>query len=312
MTSRTILRNCTMSSSNIPTRPASSEPKYRSWFLRRGIRLQNRSRSRPLATVTEKQLESLGYVSAGASRQLKLTGEGADPKDRTHILKLLEESGSLQKKLSSLQRIQLLNQARNEDPTNPALYYLLGDAYEVNRRPADALRVYELALRQKATATSKIYSRMAAIYGEQGRLDEAILALESGLDLDPTDIGSQGKLAGAYLLKGRLADAERILKVLLEVDAENPEVHNNMGWIALKKGDRSTARQHFERALQIDANWLEAYLNLGTLFTETGDYARARASYEAYLSRTNPRSEMALKVRNELARVLRKQRESVH
>jgi len=204
----------------------------------------------------------------------------------------------LQKKLSSLQRIQLLNQARNEDPTNPALYYLLGDTYEVNRRPADALRVYELALRQKATATSKIYTRMASIYGDQGRLDEAILALESGLDLDPTDIGAQGKLAAAYLLKGRLADAERILKLLLEVDAENPEVHNNMGWI--------------ERALQIDANWLEAYLNLGTLFTETGDYARARASYEGYLSRSNPRSEMALKVRNELARVVRKQSESTH
>jgi arylsulfatase A-like enzyme/Tfp pilus assembly protein PilF len=262
-----------------------------------------------ISAVTEKQLESLGYVSAGASRQLKLTGEGADPKDRTHILKLLEESGSLQKKLSSLQRIQLLNQARNEDPTNPALYYLLGDAYEVNRRPADALRVYELALRQKATATSKIYARMAAIYGEQGRLDEAILALESGLDLDPTDIGSQGKLAGAYLLKGRLADAERILKLVLEVDAENPEVQNNMGWIALKKGDRSAARQHFERALQIDSNWLEAYLNLGTLFTETGDYARARASYEAYLSKVNPRTEVAFKVRNELASVMRKQRD---
>jgi choline-sulfatase len=263
-----------------------------------------------ISNITEKQLESLGYVSAGPSSQLKLTGEGIDPKDRTHILKLLEEFGSLQRNLSPLQRIQLLNQARNEDPTNPALYYLLGDVYEVNRRPTDALRIYQLALRQKATATSKIHSRMAAIYGEQGRLDDAILALESALDIDPTDISSQSKLAGSYLLKGRIADAERILKLLLEVDAENPEVQNNMGWIALKKGDRSVARQHFERALQIDANWLEAYLNLGTLFTETGDYSRARASYEAYLFRANPRSEVARKVRNELAQVLRKQRES--
>src|SRR4030095_7568077 len=162
-----------------------------------------------ISNVTEKQLESLGYVSAGPSKQLKLTGEGADPQDRNHILQLLEESGSLQRNLSALQRIQLLNQARNEDPTNPALYYLLGDLYEVNRRPADALRIYELALRQKATATSKIYSRIAAIHGEQGRLDEAILALESALDIDHADIGSQGKLAGAYLLKGRLPDAER-------------------------------------------------------------------------------------------------------
>lgn len=276
----------------------------------RGDSLEEQVQVKTISAVTEKQLESLGYVSAGASRQLKLTGEGADPKDRTHILKLLEESGSLQRKLSASQRIQLLKQARDEDPTNPALYYLLGEAYEASRRHAEALRVYELALQQKVTATSKIYTRMASILGEQGRLDEAILALESALDLDPTDIGSHGQLASAYLLKGRMADAERILKMLLEADAQNPEVHNNMGWIALKRGDRPAARQHFERALEIDPNWLEAYLNLGTLFTETGDYARARASYEACLARVNPKSEIALKVKNELARVLRKQRES--
>ena len=128
-----------------------------------GDSLEEQVQVKTISAVTEKQLESLGYVSAGASRQLKLTGEGPDPKDRTHILKLLEESGSLQRKLSGSQRIQLLKQARDEDPTNPALYYLLGEAYEASRRPADALRVYELALQQKATATSKIYTRIASI-----------------------------------------------------------------------------------------------------------------------------------------------------
>ena len=88
---------------------------------------------------------------------------------------------------------------------------------------------------------------MGIIYGEQGRLDEAISAFEKTLEMDPTDLESHDKLALAYLLKGRIAEAERILKYLLAVDDENSQAHNNMGWIALKKKDTREARRHFER-----------------------------------------------------------------
>jgi arylsulfatase A-like enzyme/Flp pilus assembly protein TadD len=262
-----------------------------------------------VSAATERQLESLGYVSAGAPKLLSLTGQGIDPKDRIHILKLLEESGSRRKSITAAERIRLLDQARKEDPTNPVLYYLLGQAYE-NSQPDRALEIYRAALAQKVTATSKIYARMGIIYGEQGRLDEAISAFEKALGLDPTDLESHDKLALAYLLKGKVAEAERILKFLLSVDDENSQAHNNMGWIALKKGDARAARAHFERALQLDPNLLEAYLNLASLYKEAGDYARARANFEKYLERASAEKDFETieKVRKELAAVIELQK----
>ena len=265
--------------------------------------------TKTISAATERRLESLGYVSAGAPKYVSLTGQGIDPKDRIHILKLMEESGSNQNTLTPEQRVRLLEKARKEDPTNPVIYYLLGQVYEKSQQPDRALEIYRTALRQKVTATNKIYARMGIIYGEQGRLDEAISAFEKTLEMDPTDLESHDKLALAYLLKGRIAEAERILKYLLAVDDENSQAHNNMGWIALKKKDTREARRHFERALQLDPDLLEAYLNLGLIYKEAGDYARARANLEKYLARASAsgNAETIEKVKRELAEVIQLQ-----
>ncbi|PYU97446.1 MAG: hypothetical protein DMG10_30840 [Acidobacteria bacterium] len=265
--------------------------------------------TKTISAATERRLESLGYVSAGGPKYVSLTGQGIDPKDRVHILKLMEESGSTENKRTPEQRVRLLEKARKEDPTNPVIYYLLGQVYEKSQQPDRALEIYRTALRQKVTATSKIYARMGVIYGEQGRLDEAISAFQKALEMDPTDLESHDKLALAYLLKGRIAEAERILKYLLAVDDENSQAHNNMGWIALKKKDTREARRHFERALQLDPDLLEAYLNLGLIYKEAGDYARARANLEKYLARASASGnvETIEKVKRELAEVIQLQ-----
>lgn len=262
-----------------------------------------------ISAATERKLESLGYVSAGAPKHLSLTGQGIDPKDRIHVLKLLEESASSQRSIPPEQRIRLLERARKEDPSNPVIYYLLGQAYERRQEPDKALEIYRMALQQKVTATNKIYSRIGVIHGEQGRVDEAISAFEKAVEADPTDIESEDKLALAYLLKGRVAEAERILKHLLAADDENSQAHNNMGWIALKKGDAPAARRHFTRALQLDPDLLEAYLNLGSLYKDAGEYGRARDSFEKYLAKASAEAnpETIQKVQRELAAVIQLQ-----
>src|SRR3989475_5826151 len=76
------------------------------------------------------ELRSLGYLSGFAPRTYELTGEGADPKDRVHILELLDEAESPTSKASDSRRSGLLGQALAEDPANPSLYYQLGARYE--------------------------------------------------------------------------------------------------------------------------------------------------------------------------------------
>ena len=266
-------------------------------------------RSQTISAETEEQLRSLGYVAAGVAHSFELTGQGVDPKDRVHILKLLDEATTSQKKTSPTQRIQILRQALKEDPTNSMIYFLLGEGYEVNQRDNEALEIYQSAIRHQINGASRIYFRMGKVYGRHGKMDAAIASFEKAMELDPSDIEIQNKLSVAYLLSGRNGQAERLLKSMLLLNDENAQAHNSMGWIALNKKDPRTARQHFDRALQLDPDLMEAYINLGMLYKDEGDYDRARSCFETFLVRatSSEYKDSIPKVSKELATVIRQQ-----
>jgi len=267
--------------------------------------------SKTISGETERQLRSLGYVSAGSNRRLVLTGEGTDPKDRVHILQLLDEATTRETKIPPVRRIQLLEQALKEDPANSRVYLVLGVGYEISGRDKEALTLYRTGIERQVGATSRLYARVARICGRQGMVDAAIQAYELSLESDPTSIETQEELAVAYLLRGRMAEAERILKGILVLNEGNAKAHNSLGWIALKKRDTALAREHCEKALQLDPDLIDAYLNLGVLYKETGDLERARSSFETFLSKA---SQMDYRrsirtVQKELAAVLKMQRQ---
>jgi len=267
--------------------------------------------SKTITAETERQLRSLGYVSAGSHRRLVLTGEGTDPKDRTHILQLLEEASTRQKKTPPAQRIRLLEQALKEDPTNSTVYLVLGTGYDMNRREKEALALYRLGIERQVGSASKLYARIANICARQGLVDAAIQAYELSLESDPTSIEPQEELAVAYLLRGRMAEAERILKGILVLNEANAKAHNSLGWIALKKKEMPLAREHLEKALQLDSDLIDAYINLGMLYKETGDLERARSSFETFLSKAS-KADYRSSIRNvqrELAVVLKMQKQ---
>jgi len=252
---------------------------------------------------TEKQLRSLGYAAGRGTAKLELTGKGADPKDRIHILELIDEASTKLKAIPAAQRLQLLESALKEDPTNPLLYYFLGEAYEKTHRESEALKLYETAIARKVTETARIYVRMALLYGKMGRVDEGILAFEKAMEADPTDEETLNRLAVAYLLKGRQAEAERLLQAILVLNPESAQALNSLGWIALRKRDLATARQYFERALKADSEFLEPYINLGMLCRQAGDFKNARSYFETYLEKATSEKhrEAAARIRKELA-----------
>ncbi len=253
----------------------------------------------------EKQLRALGYLSGGGPQRLVLDGEGIDPKDRVHILKLIEESMGSVSRQPAAERLQLLREAVREDPTNPMLYLVLGDGLEEQGLWDEALQLYQSALQHEGTATSKMYARAARIHGQQGRLGEAITALEKAVELDPNDTGTLNKLAVTCLLAGRTAEAQRTLEALLLLDPDNAEAHNSLGWMELRRNDTAAARRHFEKALQVDPNYLEPYINLGMLCKKTGDVGGARGYFESYLAKATSAEhrEAAARIRKELAQL---------
>jgi choline-sulfatase len=251
---------------------------------------------------TMERLRSLGYLGGFSQREYELTGKGIDPKDRVGILKLLYFAVSADPALPAARRITMLRQALAEDPSNPTVYYHLGEAYRKIGRLREEMKLYEDGI-GKGVRTGWLYSRLAYLYLQQGNRDKAIASYEKAAQLNPSDFESLSDLAMAYLDTGKVADAERVYKWILTTGEEYAPAYNGLGLASIRKQDLSAARGYFEKAVQLDPDLLEAQLNLGRIYKMIGANTRARVCFETFLKKA-PRTEwgeVIPKIRQELA-----------
>jgi arylsulfatase A-like enzyme/Flp pilus assembly protein TadD len=251
---------------------------------------------------TMAQLKSLGYLGGTSGREYTLTGKGIDPKDRADVLKLLYLAISPDAAMPSSQQIPILRRALTADPSNPSIYYHLGDAYGKAGRPVEAMKLYQDAI-HRGLRNAWLFSRLGYLFVRQGNKSEAILAFETAAQLNPTDIESLNDLGTAYLEMGRTGDAERVLQWSIAADVANPLAYNGMGLVSIQKQDMGAARSYLEKAVQLDPDILEAQLNLGRIYKITGATARARACFETFLAKASPTEygPVIAKVKAELA-----------
>lgn len=235
---------------------------------------------------TMKQLRSLGYLSGFSPRQVELTGQGIDPKDRVEILKLEHLAVGMEVEPPLRRRIELLRKAVALDPANPSMYSHLGVAYAAAGRYQDALELYLSAMKH-GVESPKLYGRIAELYLRNGDKDRAIAYYEKAAQVDPADVQAQNNLAMAYLEKGQPAEAERVFRRVLIMDDQSADAYNGLGIIAVRKQDLAEGRANFERAVKFDPDLLEAQVNLGLIYKKAGDRVRARACFEAFLARAS-------------------------
>jgi tetratricopeptide (TPR) repeat protein len=251
---------------------------------------------------TMEQLKSLGYLSGASGREYALAGAGVDPKDRVGVLKLLYQAVSPDSGTPSSQHISLLQQALQQDPADPTVYFHLGDEYRAAGRAAEAMNLYQEGIRN-GLRNAWLYSRLGYLYLQQGNKDEAISFYEKAAQLNPSDSEGLNDLGMAYLETGKVEQAERAFEWSLAADAESAMGYNGLGLVSIQKQDVAGARGYFEKAVHRDPDLLEAQLNLGRAYKILGDNARARASFEAFLAKAPPAQygEIIASLREELA-----------
>ncbi len=232
----------------------------------------------PLDQRTMSELKSLGYLSG--SGQYELTGKGADPKDRTAVLKLLHFAVYADNKAPLAARIDMLKRAIAQDAANPTLYASLGDLYRGAGRNADEMTLYRDAV-NRGVRTAWLFSRLGALYLRQGNKAEAVTFLEAARQLNASDYESLQNLAVAYRETGRVADAERVLHEIVATEDQYAPAYNELGMAAYQRGDMAAARGYFEKAARLNPLY---QLNLGRLYKMMGDTVQARASFEAFLA----------------------------
>ena len=228
----------------------------------------------PVDDQTRQELESLGYVSAGTPREIRLGSDAPDPKDRVPVLKTLWQVERLLNAKTYPAAVSLMQQGLKVDPGNPMGHLYLAMAFERMGQYQRAVDVYEDALRMKI-ATDQVYSRLGKDELRLHHLDKAVDAMLHANRINPTDLDNLRNLGTAELELHQVEEAERAFKAITVQNDRYAAAWNGLGLVDVQRGDAAKARQDFEKAVDLGPDEVEPLLNLGVLYQKTGNKEQA-------------------------------------
>ncbi|MDX2242203.1 MAG: FkbM family methyltransferase [Leptolyngbyaceae cyanobacterium bins.302] len=114
--------------------------------------------------------------------------------------------------------------------------------------------------------TPENYYQRATNLALQGKVQEAIAALQQALQLQPNYPEAQSNLGALLAVEGRVEEAIDCYHSVLRWQADLPEVHNNLGLLLQRQGNLEDAIPCFEQAIVLDPNYGDALINLGLAF----------------------------------------------
>lgn len=244
---------------------------------------------RPVDDQTMRELQSLGYASAGSRRDLRIDMSGPDPKERVQVLRLLDQASEFMNQDRFAAAAPLLEKALQADTTNPAIYGHLGICYQSLRQFPKAAQLYRKAIQNKAD-TDQIHAELGEIYVRLGSAQEAAHSMEKAAEMNLTNLQNLTNLATVYLNQGRLPEAQRTVKAILAQNSRHGGAYNILGIIEIQRSQGSAARDYFEKAVEYDPNLSEAYMNLALLAEEAGQPQVAIGYYRKFLEHADPKA----------------------
>lgn len=154
-------------------------------------------------------------------------------------------------------------------------------------KPGEAVEILKEILTAKRNI-STAYLSLASVYGRQGRLDDAVEVLRTGLAALPENYYICSEYFASLYRAGRfeqvIADFDSFRPPQSELD---PVIWNYVGLAYEKKGEVMKAKGFYEKSLSIDPKFAVTYKNLGTLYffsfrksQRPEDYERSVKNYQ--------------------------------
>ena len=185
----------------------------------------------------------------------------------------------------------------DKDPSFPEAYFNLGQIFERQGKPMEAIRIYEAA-GQKTDAkldsrayVGKVYLGLAKKARDTGMVTEADsyetkakAIFDEIIAEDSENLQANNSLALYWLFKGDTKTAEDFVRKVLLKAPQDVVALNTRGLINLKAGNLKIAKWVFEqKALRFDPNSIEALTNLGITYLRMGDTPMGVTSFEKAL-----------------------------
>ena len=114
----------------------------------------------------------------------------------------------------------------------------------------------------------EIYSNIALILMEQGKIDEAKSAFTEARKANPDDVSLIISEANLYYNQGDFVTYKKIIEEAATKNPTNPELFYNLGVAAIKTNDYKQAEAYYLKAIELNPKYGDAYYNISILKIE--------------------------------------------
>jgi tetratricopeptide (TPR) repeat protein len=155
--------------------------------------------------------------------------------------------------------------------------YNLGKAFARYKFWKEAIDSFRLAL--QIQPHFKIYSRLAKVWVEVGKIPEAINCYQKAIELQPNEVELHSQLGNLLYEHQDWEAAQQAYQKALELNAMLPEVQGNLGNLYAQQKNFERALECYQEAIQIDPELAGVYQNWGKLYLELNRMSEAIECY---------------------------------
>ena len=120
-----------------------------------------------------------------------------------------------------------------------------------------------------------IHLQLGRVLAAQGKKDDAIAEIQTGLKLAPADSEAQRELADLYASAGKNDLAETAYRALVAAHRSDAELHRGLGQALLRQKKFPEAQQEFLAAVRLKRDWPDVYVDLAFAASENKNYELA-------------------------------------
>ena len=163
------------------------------------------------------------------------------------------------------------------DIANNAFEYMARSYTQLGDRNA-AIKTYQQSLRQDPNQ-SAVQVALGNVLVIEDRLDEAVVAYEKAVKLDPSP-ANRYSLGQGYLSVGRYDEAARQFEQVRKLTPREPQGDLGLGQVYAKQGRGDEAIRAFKQAIDLQRDYWTAYSEMGYALVDNGQIDEAREIVE--------------------------------
>jgi len=223
----------------------------------------------PGAEDLRRKLQALGYVAPG----------GTPAGGQMNNAALAQISAG-----RYVEAEQSLRRALAASPDQPQLLVNLGLTLRLQKKEAEARRVFEEARRYPATMRTAS-NMLSSLLLQAGDAEGAARVAREALRDEPRASELHNSLGLALERRRDLLGAERAYREAVRLDPKAAEPRCNLGNLARGRGALDEAQHWYQEAISADPFFMGAYNNLALVRQDRGDTAGAMALYRQALEK---------------------------